>query len=884
MPDIKSGLGIGETVGNYQILGMAGAGGMGVVYRALDRKLERTVALKFLPNELTSNEKERERFLKEARTASSLDHPNIGVIHGVDETPDGRSCIVMAFYEGESLAQRIRRGPLPFSEAMDVAIQMAHGLTEAHRNHIVHRDIKPSNVMLTPQGVAKIVDFGLARIVTSATATQSGGATGSVGYMSPEQTRGEPVDQRTDIWSLGLILHEMLTGQNPFWRDSVSAIIFAVLNQPPRSMDGIPPVLQEIIYRALSKNPAKRYQTCEEMLADLETARSSLAAEQAAPDPAAPTRSLRPAALHKYIEEASKSSWLPEETSRRNWLGWLGGAAIAALIIGSLFMASTMRRRAAGVVNLAEARHVAVLPFQNIGNEPANAALAEGLMDSLAGKLSNLDAGKQTLWVIPTSEVRNRKITDPSAALRELGATLVVEGSIQREGEEVRLTVNLIDAKNLRQIGSATFEDRAGNLAAVQDEAVSRLARLMDINVSSEMLETTGGTTTPAAYERYLEALGEMQRYDKPGNLDRAISALKDAVETDPHFALGYAQLGEAYRLKYQLDQNPQWIAEAMANCKQAAELDDRLPAVYVTLARLHSAVGKDDLALQEFQRALALNQRDPNAMAGVAVAYERMGRIAEAEATLQKAAALHPDDWDGYDALGTFYDRHQKYAEAISKYQKAIELTPDNAQVYSNLAATYLDRGTGNDEALAEAALRKSIQLSPSYAAFANLAFLYMRQKRYAESAVASEQALKLNDKDYRVWVNLAVAYKWMNQDEKAAQVADRMIPLLEDAVRMQPKDATLQSALAISYARKKQREQALTHIQTALALAPDDPQVLERVAEAYEDLGDRSKAIKFAEQALGKGLTLDDLKTDPFLSGVLSDPNFRHEGKQLS
>ena len=157
----------------------------------------------------------------------------------------------------------------------------------------------------------------------------------------------------------------------------------------------------------------------------------------------------------------------------------------------------------------------------------------------------------------------------------------------------------------------------------MQDEAVSRLTRLMDINVSSEMLETTGGTTTPAAYERYLEALGEMQRYDKPGNLDRAISALKDAVETDPHFALGYAQLGEAYRLKYQLDQNPQWIAEAMANCKQAAELDDRLPAVYVTLARLHSAVGKDDLALQEFQRALALNQRDPNAMAGVA---QKMG------------------------------------------------------------------------------------------------------------------------------------------------------------------------------------------------------------------------------------------------------------------
>ncbi|HUJ83762.1 MAG TPA: serine/threonine-protein kinase, partial [Candidatus Acidoferrales bacterium] len=221
MPDTSSTLRPGERVGNYQILAMAGAGGMGVVYKALDIKLERTVALKFLPPELNASEKDRERFLKEARTASSLDHPNIGVIHGVEETPDGHAFIVMAFYEGESLTQKIRRGPLPVRDAVDIAIQMAKGLEAAHARNIVHRDVKPSNVLITQHGLAKIVDFGLARVVTSPTMTQTGGTSGTVGYMSPEQSLGKPIDLRTDIWALGVVLAEMLAGQNPFWRDSV---------------------------------------------------------------------------------------------------------------------------------------------------------------------------------------------------------------------------------------------------------------------------------------------------------------------------------------------------------------------------------------------------------------------------------------------------------------------------------------------------------------------------------------------------------------------------------------------------------------------------------------------------------------------------------------
>src|SRR5271169_4444381 len=243
-------LSAGDVVGNYKILGLAGAGGMGVVYRALDVKLERTVALKFLPEHLVSSSEDKERFLREARFASSLDHPNIGVIHGLEETGDGRTFIVMAYYAGEALAGKLRRGPLPLAEAVDIAIQMAEGLAAAHAATVVHRDVKPSNVIMTQSGVAKIVDFGLARLASTGS-TQSISTAETIGYMSPEQTVGKFVDQRTDIWSLGIVLAEMITGKNPFQRDTPAGTIYAILNEPPQPMDvdEVPLDLLRVMYR-----------------------------------------------------------------------------------------------------------------------------------------------------------------------------------------------------------------------------------------------------------------------------------------------------------------------------------------------------------------------------------------------------------------------------------------------------------------------------------------------------------------------------------------------------------------------------------------------------------------------------------------------------------
>jgi len=861
-----SNLMAGDRVGNYQILALIGSGGMGVVYRALDLKLQRTVALKVLPDEVIGSPSQKEQFLREARTASSLDHPNLGVIHGIEETPDGHTFIVMAYYDGETLARRLMRGPLPVEEATATAIQMARGLAEAHRKAIVHRDIKPSNVILTQQGVAKIVDFGLARVSSSSLSTQSLTTSGTIGYMSPEQTMGKPVDQRTDIWALGVVIGEMSTASNPFQRDSAAATIFAILNEAPVLPEELPVELRRIIYHALSKDAATRYASCQEVLNHLETFREQLAQGITHP------QHFRRSNLKQTIDRASVPMMgVMRARSKKRW--WMAGAAGALAAIVAVSTIPGARNRFFGH----REEHVAVLPLENVGNNPANEAISQGLMESLTSRLSNLDVGQQSLWVVPASEVRRQKITDPGSARRQLGATLAVTGSIQRDGQQVHLTVNLVDTQTMRQVGSAALDDRAGDIASLQDEAVARLARLMHINVTAAMLHDTGGTITPAAYEDYLSALGSMQRYDKPGNLDAAVTALNRAIKTDPRFALGYAALGRAYQLKYAVDRTPKWIDEALANCKRALELDDRLSAAYVTLGLLHDDSGHYDLATQEFQHALVLNPRDAEALNGIGLSYEKANQLKQAEAAFQKGIALRSDDWNTYNSLGLFYYRQGRYRDAVEQFERAAKLTPDNAAVYSNMGLAYVNMSDPKVIPQAEAALNKSIELSPSYPAYANLGLLYSQEKRFEESAAATEKALQLNDQNYRVWENLAVAYERLDQKDKVAAARERELTLVEATAKNQPKDGELQSYLGLLYAKKGMRDDAARHLQTALALAGQNQEVLENVAEGFEHLGRRREAVQYLEQAVAKGYPMEDLRTNPAVASLLADPSFR-------
>jgi serine/threonine-protein kinase len=892
---------IGQTIAHYRITGKLGAGGMGVVYKATDLKLERTVALKFLPHDSTINDFEKDRLRREARAASALDHPNVGVIYGLEETDDGQTFIVMSYYEGETLAHKIGKGLLPVRESVDIAIQIAAGLAAAHARNIVHRDIKPSNIIVTNEQVVKIVDFGLARIAASISATQSITTTGTLPYMAPEQILGEPIDQRSDVWALGVILVQMLTGSHPFLRPNSGAMTFAILNQPPSAIDAVTPLLQPVVLRALSKQAANRYAGGREILGDLEAAKAQLSGPVAVADPPTATQAIDAQALQEMMSHATTPRWTappagvvpsvsgPADAGAgvavakgRGWIyAGFGALALAAVAAILYLLSPALRSRVVDLFSSNEQKHIAVLPIDNGGGDPAVAAVADGLMDSLTGKLSNLDETQRSLWVVPASVVRSQKISDPSAAFRDLGATLVVKGKLQHNGNAVRLTVDLIDAKELREIGSATLEDASGDLSAVQNDAVARLARMMHIPVTTEMLHSAEGSAAPTAYEGYLKALGYLQRYDKPGNLDLAIAALKMAVDADPRFALGYAELGEAYRLKNQVDPNPHWVAEASANLERATRLDDKLPITYVALGRMHTALQKNDLALQEFQKALEINPRDADAMIGIANTYEHMGRLKDAEENFTRAAALRPDYWDGYNNLGAFYNRQHRYAEAVTQYRRVIELTPDNAAGYSNLGVTYLNIGDSKSLEDAEAAFRKSIALTPSYAAYANLGALYLGQKRYPEAAEMTRKALEMNDKTWEVWDNLLQSYLWMGQVDNAAKTRITVMKLLRQWVLDHPQDATALAALADFYAEDNLRDKALINLNGALTLAPNDSEILLYAADVYERLSDRTRALQYVQEGLKNGATVDDLHQRYALRSLVSQSNFQGPGK---
>jgi eukaryotic-like serine/threonine-protein kinase len=382
-------------------------------------------------------------------------------------------------------------------------------------------------------------------------------------------------------------------------------------------------------------------------------------------------------------------------------------------------------------------------------------------------------------------------------------------------------------------------------------------------------------SASPAAYETYLQGLESLRRYDKPGNLDAAIRSFETTTKADPKFALAFAALGEAYWDKYRRDGDPRWVESASTSCRRAAELNDRLPAVFVTLGRIHDGTGQHNLALQEFERALELDHRNADALLGLGDAYSNVGRNQEAEDTYKRAAAMRPEYWDGHHRLGAFYYQQGRFADAASQFRRVVELLPDHAPAHTSLGTAWLSLGQERD---AEAEFKKSLALAPDYPALANLGVMYYRQKRFAESTTMTEKALSLNDNDYRLWNNLAIAYEWLGQQEKAKRAFSRELARLEQVVALKSEDAEVRAHLAVRYAQQHQRSRALPHLEAALALSPDDPEILNKVGEAYEKLGERSKGLEYFQMALRKGLTLQDMELNPDLRSLLSDPSARH------
>ncbi len=857
---------IGQTISHYRVLEKLGQGGMGIVFKAKDESLDRLVALKFLPSHLSDEEYGQARFIQEAKTASSLDHPNICTIHEISRTEDGQLFIAMAYYEGETLKEKIGRGPLEAAEAVNIAAQIAQGLSRAHQNGIVHRDIKPANIMVTNDRQVKILDFGLAKLADETRLTRTGETLGTAAYMSPEQIQGMKLDHRSDIFAWGVVFYEMLAGRLPFEGEYHQALMYSILHDTPPSLSSlnpnIPHELDLIVAKALAKNPDERYQQTSELVEDLQMVARHLQTGQRSENK-----------LH-----ASSGAVAVASTKRQTAPIFLSKKKMA--VVGTFVLLMVLLipnvQRLLDIMRTPKTKHIAVLSFANIGEAPENQTLCDGLVETLTSKLSQLEKFQGSFWVVPASEVRASKVTTASAAHQLFGANMVITGSVQRFENRLRVTMNLIDAKSLRQVASHVIDDPLTSGSVLQDEAVLKLAEMLNVELQPEArgVLMAGVTTAPGAYEFYLQGRGTLQNYDKLENINSSIELFERARNTDPNYALAYAGLGEAYLRKYQATKEVEWVKRAEENCQRALDLNNVLAPVHVTRGLLFAETGQHQEALMEFQKALEIEPHNPEAFRGRAQAFAALGEIDKAEEVYKKAIAIKPDYWGGYNDLGVFYFRHGRYEDAIPQFKNVIALTPQNAKGYRNLGSMYFSLKR-NAEAIE--AYQQALAIEPNYSVYSNLATLYFSEGKYGDAARMYEKALELRDTDYRVWGYLATAYKRNLDQQKAQQAYSQAIKMGEEQLKIKPNNPDLMLSLAAYYIEFGDRAKSLALVERAAASKSKEVEIMFRIGLMYEQLQNREAALKWIDEALSKGYSVAALEGQPTLADLRKDERYQ-------
>jgi serine/threonine protein kinase/Tfp pilus assembly protein PilF len=788
----------GACVGAYEILSAIGAGGMGEVYRARDTRLERTVAIKVLPADLSSDPDRRERFDREARAISSLNHPHICILHDVGNQ-DGTSFLVMEYLEGETLSSRLSKGPLPIDQVVRYAIEVADALDAAHAAGIVHRDLKPSNIFVTKRGQTKVLDFGLAKLAQDnrATAlaldenaptlkdvnlTSPGTAIGTVAYMSPEQARGENLDAQSDIFSFGVVLYEMATGRPAFAGRTTAVIFNEILNKnptaPARLNPEVPPKLDEIIDRCLEKDRELRYHTAADVRANLKRVQRDIEMERArtsnrtpleeeAVPPAAPSRpssSSGPGGSTGLVApQPSSDAALAIGIVQRHKTGIVVAAVALLLIVAGVIGGRVwLARRAGGPID-----SIAVLPFVNGSGSPDADYLSDGLTDTITNSLSQI----HSLRVVPrtlAARYKNQTV-DLRQVASDLSVRAIVTGSVMQRGDKVSVQAEMIDAANVAQLWGDHFDRNVADMMNVQSDISKAIAENLRMQLTSDdhKVMVAGTTQNGEAYQLYLK--GQYEYAKRSGDsLRRASAYFEQAITQDPSYALAYAGLARAYGRQAVFGYLPQGevFPKAIAAARKAITLDERSADAHAALA--YSTFYYEwnwTQTEQELHRALALDPSNAEVHNVYGLFLLSLRRFDEGIAEERRAEALDPLSPMIPAALGWELTEAHRDDEAITPVKRALELEPDFVQAHVYLALLYDVSGKG-DLAIAES--RRAIELGYPFGQ-SLLAESYAAGGRKAEAAAPLKEAIEQFERLHAGAIFIAFAFDALGDKDQA-------------------------------------------------------------------------------------------------------------------
>jgi eukaryotic-like serine/threonine-protein kinase len=863
----------GVLAGRFHIEARLGAGGMGEVYRARDSTLRRLVAIK--RTQRAATEADRKRFLHEGQRASALNHPGIAAIYDVF-TDAGEVYLVMEYIEGETLRARLTR-PISETEFRRIATESAAALAAAHDKGILHRDIKPENIMLTNSGThpgqVKLLDFGLAQqaaddtglLETATMLTVAGMVAGTPQYMAPEILNGEPADRRSDIFALGVVFYEMLSGHHPFAAPTPTAMIGQVLHQPPRPLPATVPASDAaIVTRSLAKSPADRYQTAHEIVFDLTH----------------PDRN-HTNQIHSRSVVSAAPATTAASTPRSRKPAIAFAAIVLAIVIASV--AYFVHRRHAPPGTTASgpaavtAETLAVLPPTVADAKDTKlATYGRGLAESLAQRLSDLSVNHD-IAVLSARQLQDKKVATLNDAAREVGATSALELKLTRDGDLVHAayTISQPDKSSSQPhvLASGTVTAPVSDMFSIENQLATATATALNIPLRTDEQRALAahGTTFPEAYQYFLQGRGYLLEAFTTETIKSAQIMFKEALRIDPNYGAAEAGLGRSWIEDYRLTHHPQSITEARKACLQAVALGNAGAEGHMCLGTLARDTGKYADAALEFQKALQLEPANDLASIGLATAYQKLNQPEKAEAVYKQAIALRPNYARGYNELGAFYFGNADYAKAEMMFRVATEKDPQSFRAYSNLGAVLLFQ---NKDQEASAAFEKSIAIRPTADAYVNAGVASFRRRRFAEAAILFRKSLELESGTYDVWASLAAAEYYGGERVQAKKDYQKAIELANAQLKTSPNDAVILGDIATYHSMLGDTSQSIDLLNRSLAINHTDKELMFNAALVYNQLQQTGPALEWLGKALqagyapsvvAKAVALDNLHSNP-------------------